>query len=168
MIKQAPRIVRTSSDLAANHWMARQLPPDTSLRGYCEDRAVSLVTRAVADAIDRSGLTRSDVARALGTTRSYVSQVLNGSTNMTVKTLGAVLWACGRQVNELCTDTTGAHTRPTAHADQQPSTVIFTSGEQRGRLAFNVEEDTAHWYGAWKQSSERGATISLIGYTHGR
>jgi predicted XRE-type DNA-binding protein len=112
MIKHPPRLVRTSSDLKPEHWMARQLPPGTSLRGYAEDRAISALTRVVQEAIDNAGLSRADVARVLGTTKSYISQVLNGSTNMTLKTLGALLWATGRQVAELRTEAVGTEMRP--------------------------------------------------------
>lgn len=118
------RLVRTSSELPANHWMARQLPPNTSLRGYAEDRAVSLLTRAVLDAIESAGLSRADVARALGTTKSYVSQVLNGSTNMTLKTLGALLWASGRQVSDLRTDVIGAPPRPERQQRQRSIAIM--------------------------------------------
>ncbi len=90
--------------------MARHLPPGVSLRPYAQDEAVSVLTSAVQKAIDDAGLSRADVARLLGTTKSYVSQVLNGSTNMTLKTLGAFLWAAGRQVSALKTDTLGAAT----------------------------------------------------------
>lgn len=102
------RIVHRVDDLRPNHWMARQLPRGTSLRPYAEDRAISTLTAAVQRAIDEVGMSRKDVADLLGTTKSYVSQVLNGSTNMTLKTLGALLWATGRQVHELVTDPLGA------------------------------------------------------------
>lgn len=94
-------LVRTSDDLPKNHWMARQLPPGTSLRAYAEDEAISVLTSAVQEALDDAGITRAEIAEQLGTTRSYVSQVLNGSTNMTLKTLGALCWVAGRQVTEL-------------------------------------------------------------------
>jgi predicted XRE-type DNA-binding protein len=107
MTEHEPPIVRTSSDLPSDHWMAQQLPADTSLRGYAEDRAVSLLTRAAIEAIEDAGLSRAEVARVLGTTKSYVSQVLNGSTNMTLKTLGALFWVAGREVDELRTAVMG-------------------------------------------------------------
>lgn len=104
------RIVRTSSDLPVGHWMRRQLPDETPLRPYAEDRAVSILTGAVVDAIENAGMTRAEVARALGTTKSYVSQVLNGTTNMTLKTLGALFWVAGRQVEDVFTAPMGAAT----------------------------------------------------------
>lgn len=89
--------------------MAAQLPPGTSLRGYAEDCAASVFARTVLQAIADANLTRTDVAHALGVTPSYVSQLLNGSANMTVKTLGALLWACGRKAALLRTLPTEAH-----------------------------------------------------------
>jgi predicted XRE-type DNA-binding protein len=93
-----PRTVHTTADLKPGHWLSRQLPAGASLRGYAEDRAIATITRSVQQTINEAGLSRSDLARLLGTTKSYVSQVLNGSTNMTLKTLGALLWASGHQV----------------------------------------------------------------------
>ncbi len=98
--------VRYSDDLPAGHWIKRQLPSGTSLRPYCEDSAVSLIVSLAATAVAEAGMSRADLAARLGTTRSNVSQILNGSRNMTVKTLGAILWACGLQVNGLATRAT--------------------------------------------------------------
>lgn len=94
-------LVRTRDDLPLGHWLARQLPPGTSLRTYAEERAIITLTRQVQDAIEDAGLSRAELAVLLGTSRSFVSQVLNGSANMTLKTLGALLWATGRQVDGL-------------------------------------------------------------------
>lgn len=95
MTKRLTRIVR---DLPEGHWICRHAPAHASLRPYAEDRAVSILTGAVIDCIENAGISRAEVARTLGTTKSYISQVLNGSTNMTLKTIGALLWACGQQV----------------------------------------------------------------------
>ncbi|MEX2178629.1 MAG: helix-turn-helix transcriptional regulator [Gemmatimonadaceae bacterium] len=107
-------VIRTVDDLPSDHWIARQLPAGTSLRPYAEDEAISAITAAVQDAIKRAGLSRSEVAGLLGTTKSYVSQALNGSTNMTLRTLGALLWAAGRQVRDLWTEPLGATPEATA------------------------------------------------------
>jgi len=109
--------IRTSDDLPHDHWIARQLPRGTSLRPFAEDEAISVLTGAVQDAINNAGMTRAEVARVLGTTKSYVSQVLNGSTNMTLRTFGALLWAAGRQVQ-------GVETAPVGTAAaEEPLTI---------------------------------------------
>jgi transcriptional regulator with XRE-family HTH domain len=105
--KMTKPLIRLTSDLPEGHWMRRHSPDNTSLRPYAEDRVVSVLTGAAIDAIEEAGISRVEVARLLGTTKSYVSQVLNGSTNMTVKTLGALLWASGQQVRCLETEPIG-------------------------------------------------------------
>lgn len=100
--------IRTADDLPRDHWIARQLPAGTSLRSYAEDEAISVLTSAVQDALDRAGVSRAEAARLLGTTRSNVSQALNGSSNMTLRTLGGLLWCAGKQAAALRLDDIGA------------------------------------------------------------
>lgn len=119
------RIIHTSDDLPRDHWIARQLPAGTSLRPYAEDEAMTVLTSAAEDAIDEAGLTRAQVAELLGNTRSYVSQVLSGRTNMTLKTLGALFWAAGRQIAEIRTEPIG--TMPSAHQPEATTSVFNQS-----------------------------------------
>ena len=116
------RAIRTSNDLPRNHWIARQLPAGTSLRSYAEDEAITVLTSAVHDALNAAGLSRAEIADLLGTTRSYVTQVLSGSTNMTLRTLGALLWASGQQVAQLRVEPLGtmANARPWTGANAVP------------------------------------------------
>jgi len=107
-------LVRTRDDLPCGHWLARQLPAGASLRSYAEERAIINLTRQVQMALDAAGLSRAEVAQLLGTSRSFVSQVLNGSANMTLKTLGALMWAAGRQVDGIQSERLGTLTpKPT-------------------------------------------------------
>jgi transcriptional regulator with XRE-family HTH domain len=131
------RIIRTSNDLPGNHWIARQLPAGTSLRPYAEDEAISSLTSAAQDALNEAGLSRTEIARLLGTTKSYVSQVLNGSTNMTLRTLGALFWAAGRQVRAVQTVAVGGEVRPEA----QP--VLMLTTQSAASRAMTYSPDTA-------------------------
>lgn len=103
------RMVRTRDDLPPGHWLARQLPAGTSLRTYAEERTILNLTRFINEAIESSGLSRAELANLLGTSRSFVSQVLNGSANMTLKTFGALLWALGQQVKQVETERLGTN-----------------------------------------------------------
>lgn len=134
MTNLAKRVIRTTDDLPAHHWMARQLPKGCSLRGYAEDRAVSELTKAVQDALDAAGLSRAEVADCLGTSRSYISQVLNGSANMTLKTLGALLWVSGRQVSGLATEDIGAPQQQ-KHSSTRVFKLRITSSTEEGNEA---------------------------------
>lgn len=131
--------VRTTDDLPREHWIARQLPPGTSLRAFAEDEAISVLTSAAQEAIEKAGLTRAEVARALGTTKSYVSQVLNGSANMTLRTLGALFWAAGRQVRRVSTVEVGGELAPVAEL----RTVIAFQMHIGLNQPLSIEPDTA-------------------------
>ena len=66
-----------------------------------------MLLRAVQEAMDEAKISRAEMAVLLGTSRSNVSQLLDGSRNMTAKTLAGLLWACGRQVRGLHTEEIG-------------------------------------------------------------
>lgn len=59
------------------------------------NRLAFLATTAIERAMKRLGLKRSDVADRLGVPRSRVTKVLDGETNMTLKTLASFGLACG-------------------------------------------------------------------------
>lgn len=139
------RLVHTSDDLPQNHWMARQLPPGTSLRAYAEDQAISVLISAVQDAINDAKISRAEIARLLGTTKSYVSQVLNGSPNLTVKSLGALLWAAGREVSELRTVAVGAEMRREPAAAMVVTMMNSTKPEHGDILPRALQYDEPGW-----------------------
>jgi len=45
--------------------------------------------------MERQGLTKADVAERLGCSRAYVTQLLSGSRNMTLRTFADISWALG-------------------------------------------------------------------------
>jgi len=62
------------------------------LRAYCRYRATDL------DLLERKNLKQADLARQLNKTPAFVSQLLNGKANMTVRTLAEVVYALGATV----------------------------------------------------------------------
>jgi len=52
-------------------------------------------TEAIAKAMERSGVSRAELARRLGRHRSFVTRLLSGSRNLTVATVGEALGALG-------------------------------------------------------------------------
>lgn len=62
-------------------------------------RFMSRVHRALAKIVtqmkDEKGLTQQQIADAMGVDKSVVSRILNGESNLTLKTIGDVSWAVG-------------------------------------------------------------------------
>ena len=83
------------SEMTNRGWIERQTASPESRRLYEEERLILWATEAVAEAMANQGLTRAQLAEALGTSRPNVTQLLSGSRNMTLRTLAAVAHACG-------------------------------------------------------------------------
>ena len=90
----------TSAELT--DWLSPQLEavgnrPQAG-RVYAEENTILALTGDVVDAIRASGKTQAEIAETLGVSDAYVSQLLSGVRNMTMKTVGALLWTCGLEV----------------------------------------------------------------------
>ena len=74
-----------------------------------------LVTDAaelVARLMEKRKVKKAELAKRLGKSRSYVTQLLSGSTNMTVRTLAEVVYALGAEVKLEALSHEAAQQRP--------------------------------------------------------
>ena len=62
-----------------------------------QERLILDVTEALAGALDDSGVTRAELARRLGRTPGFVSQVLGGGRNLTLRTIADIAAALSLQ-----------------------------------------------------------------------
>lgn len=74
---------------------ANLLPIDDEI---LEESALAGAQAAIQNVMDRSGLKKADVARKMGRPASFISRMLRGGHNLTVKTLARALAACGFEV----------------------------------------------------------------------
>jgi transcriptional regulator with XRE-family HTH domain len=72
-----------------------------------QEETVLEVTELICELMESRRVTRSQLATLLGKTKGYVSQLLDGKANMTLKTLGDVLFAldCRLVVKAVALDT---------------------------------------------------------------
>src|SRR5258708_34367211 len=66
--------------------------------GLRQEELILDATEALARALRSSGLTQSDLATRLGKTKGFVSQILGGGKNLTLRTLADVAGALGCKV----------------------------------------------------------------------
>jgi transcriptional regulator with XRE-family HTH domain len=64
-----------------------------------QERTIFEATERICALMDVTGVTRSELADRLGKTRSHVTQLLDGQTNMRLRTLSDVFVALGRAVH---------------------------------------------------------------------
>lgn len=85
----------------AFNWLSTHLASPAQVRLYAQDSCMLSATEAVVRAMEDAHISRVELADRIGKSKSFVSQVLSGSRNMTLKTLADLLWACGAELGEL-------------------------------------------------------------------
>ena len=68
-------------------------------RHFAHDVAMLSVTAALISTMQAQGVTRTELADRIGKSKAFVSQVLSGSRNMTLRTIADIALALGK---ELC------------------------------------------------------------------
>ena len=69
------------------------------MRLYQQERAILELTELLCQIMKEEAVTRSQLARRLGKTKGYITQLLDGRTNMTVRTISDVFGAVGRAIH---------------------------------------------------------------------
>ncbi len=78
------------------HWVRQPTAPiDVEV---LEESALAMAQSTIQNAINEAGITRADLARKMECPRSFVSRMLSGNHNLTVKTMSKSLAACGFEV----------------------------------------------------------------------
>ena len=85
----------------AVRWLERELPDPNDQREYAQERCIVAITEAIGEAMERAGVNRTQLAERLGVTKGHVSNLLSGAHNMTLRSLGDLLWACDLEVVDL-------------------------------------------------------------------
>ena len=63
-----------------------------------EESALAMAQSTIQNAINESGISRAELARRMQRDRSFVSRMLTGSHNLTIKTMARSMAACGFEV----------------------------------------------------------------------
>jgi transcriptional regulator with XRE-family HTH domain len=67
-------------------------------RTYAQESLIVDVSEEIWEALEQSGLTKSELADRLGSSKSHITQLLNGARNMTLRSLSDIAHALGREV----------------------------------------------------------------------
>ena len=63
-----------------------------------EESALAMAQSTIQKAINQAGISRADLARSMKCNRSFISRMLSGSHNLTIKTMARALASCGFEV----------------------------------------------------------------------
>jgi len=89
---------------------------------YQQERAILEVTILIRKIIKEQKLTKSDLADRMGRTKAYVTQLLDGRANMTLRTIADVMTALRRSIHFSAGPLTLSAAPPYAAADRRVET----------------------------------------------
>ena len=79
-------------------WIERQTGTTEARRLYEQERMILWATDKIAEAMEEAGISRSELAELLGTSRANITNLLSGGRNMTLRTLADVACVLGQRV----------------------------------------------------------------------
>jgi hypothetical protein len=82
-----------------SHWV-RHVGGEVDI-GVLEESALACAQSTIQNAINQAGISRTALARKMNCHRSFVSRMLTGNHNLTIKTMSRALAACGFEVRFL-------------------------------------------------------------------
>src|SRR5688572_21537873 len=104
-----------------------------SMRLFEQERIILDVTERICEVLEENNMNRVQLASALGKSRGYISQLLDGSANMTLRTMSDVFLALGLRA---C-----VHTKP-----------LHSCVEHRLTLVHDDDPSVSHWGRSWEQA----------------
>lgn len=72
---------------------------EEGMRLFQQERVILSATERICEAMEEKGINRKSLADALGTSKSFVTQLLDGTRNMTLRTLSDVFLVLGYAVD---------------------------------------------------------------------
>jgi transcriptional regulator with XRE-family HTH domain len=78
-------------------------------REFAQERLIVAITEQVCELMAHENVSKSELAAGLHKSKAYVSQLLRGTRNMTLRTLADLAYVLGRNVSVHFSDRTEAH-----------------------------------------------------------
>ena len=78
-----------------SNFVERHTQTPRARRIFEQEYFIIEVTDHILNRIEQAGMTQATIAKMLDTSPQNISQILNGSRNMTLKTLAGMAYACG-------------------------------------------------------------------------
>jgi transcriptional regulator with XRE-family HTH domain len=76
-------------------WSEAQLAQYNDHKELERDYVILNASELIASVLKERGITRSELAKLIGKTKGYITQILSGTTNMTIGTLSDILFSMG-------------------------------------------------------------------------
>ena len=95
-------------------WFEKKLRTPREKLLFQQEHLILRATEELCRTMDEERLSKASVAERIGKSKAFVTQVLSGRRNMTLRTLAELAWACGHAVDLRLTKTSQAPSRQMA------------------------------------------------------
>ncbi len=85
--------------MGAGNWFDNQLAERDKSPDFILECVLIAATERICELMDKHDISRAELARRLGKSRAYVTRMLNGQPNMTLKTLTQIAVALGEGID---------------------------------------------------------------------
>lgn len=82
----------------AQTWVENRTEDPERMKVFQQERLILEVTELIERLMKQQGVSKAQLAEKLGTTKGYITQLLDGRTNMTLRTISDVMVALGRSL----------------------------------------------------------------------
>ena len=107
-----------------SHWASPHQVTDNAVDlEVLEESALAMAQSTIQSAITKSGISRAEMARRMNRNRSFISHMLTGSHNLTIKTMARSLAVCGFEVRfePVALEWTWVDIAPTPQKEVEPA-----------------------------------------------
>ncbi|MHB1559966.1 MAG: helix-turn-helix domain-containing protein [Isosphaeraceae bacterium] len=80
-------------------WVEERTKDPERMKAFQQERLILEVTELIERLMRQQGVSKARLAEKLGKTKGYITQLLDGRTNMTLRTMSDVLFALGRALH---------------------------------------------------------------------
>jgi transcriptional regulator with XRE-family HTH domain len=77
-------------------WVEKVAADPERMKAYQQERLILDVTELISRRMEEHGVSRAELAKRLGRSKGYITQLLDGRANMTLRTVSDVMLALGR------------------------------------------------------------------------
>ncbi len=89
---------------------------------FAEEMLITECTELICKLMKEKNITRAQLAKKLGKTKGYITQLLNGNANMTLRTIADVFYVLGAEVEFTLKETlTNQNVNLTYHTESKPA-----------------------------------------------
>jgi len=83
----------------AQTWVEKTTEDPERMKAFQQERLILEVTELIERLMKQQGVSKARLAEKLGTTKGYITQLLDGRANMTLRTISDVVFALGRSLS---------------------------------------------------------------------